>query len=257
MQIVYKSCVWQVKRLNYKMTVQYDGTRYSGWQRQGNTDNTIQGRIEKTISRLLEEPAEISGSGRTDSGVHALGQVANFRTEQRLDCEDFLLRLNEALPGDIAVTALSLASPRFHARLSAKEKVYQYTIWNSPIPNVLERRYVFQLSEPLDVEKMRETADLMLGTHDFRGFSTGRTKKSTIRTIKSIDIRTEGPRIELTFTGNGFLYNMVRILTGTLIEAGFGQRTPDSVLKVFETLDRQKAGFTAPPQGLCFMQVIY
>ena len=239
------------------MTVQYDGARYSGWQRQGNTENTIQSRIEKVISGLLHEPVEISGSGRTDAGVHSLGQVANFRTEQRLDCGDFLLRLNEALPGDIAVTSVSLASPRFHARLNAKEKVYRYTIWNSPIPNVLERRYVYQVSAPLDIQTMEDAAHLMLGTHDFKGFSTGHTKKSTIRTIKSVDIRTEGPRVELTFTGNGFLYNMVRILTGTLIETGLGQRTPEAVLRVFETMDRQDAGFTAPPHGLCFMQVIY
>lgn len=243
--------------MNYKMTVQYDGTRYSGWQRQGNTENTIQGRMEKILSCLLEEPVEISGSGRTDAGVHALGQVANFRTEQRLDCAAFLQQLNEALPGDLAVIALSDASPRFHARLSAKEKVYRYTIWNSPIHNVLERRYVYQFAEPLDIEAMEDTANLLLGTHDYKGFSAGRTKKSTIRTIKSIEIKTHGPRMEITFTGNGFLYNMVRILTGTIIEAGLGQRTPDSVLQVFDSLDRQKAGFTAPPQGLCFMKVIY
>ena len=254
---MYNDPVWKVKRLNYKMTVQYDGTRYSGWQRQGNTENTIQGRLEKVLSRLLAEAVAISGSGRTDAGVHALGQVANFRTEQRLNCGDFLLQVNEALPGDLAVTALSAASPRFHARLSAKEKVYRYTIWNSPIPNVLERRYVYQLAEPLNISTMEDTAQLLLGTHDFKGFSTGRTKKSTVRTIKSVEIRTDGPRVELIFRGNGFLYNMVRILTGTLIESGLGQRAPESVNRVFDTLDRQEAGFTAPPQGLCFMEVIY
>ena len=239
------------------MTIQYDGARYSGWQRQGNTDNTIQGRLEHHLSQLLEEPVEVSGSGRTDAGVHALGQVANFKTDQTLDCGDFLLRLNEALPGDIAVTALSMASPRFHARLSAKEKTYRYTIWNSPIPNVLERRYLCQISQPLDIQAMQAAAQRMLGTHDFRGFSTGRTKKSTVRTVKSIEFSTKGPRLELTFTGNGFLHNMVRILTGTLIEVGLGQRPAESVSQVLETLQRQDAGYTAPPQGLCLMHVIY
>lgn len=243
--------------MNYKMTVQYDGTRYSGWQRQGNTDNTIQGRLELHLRTLLGVPVEVNGSGRTDAGVHALGQVANFQTDQRLDCGDFLLRLNEALPGDIGVTSLSVASLRFHARLSAKEKTYRYTIWNSPIPNVLERRYICQIAGPLDVEAMREASQGLLGTHDFRGFSADRTKKSTVRTIKSIDFSGDGPRLELTFTGNGFLRSMVRILTGTLIEVGLGQRSGASALRALETMQRQDAGFTAPPQGLCLMNVRY
>lgn len=242
--------------MNYKMTIQYDGARYSGWQRQGNTDRTVQARLEKTLSELLQQPVEVQGSGRTDAGVHAIGQVASFRTDGPVP-DDFLLRLNESLPQDIAVTALSPASPRFHARLSAKEKVYRYTVWNSPIPNVLERRYLFQVPEPLDIPAMRAAADRMLGTHDFAGFSADKTKKTTVRCLKSVEIRQDGTRIELLFTGNGFLRSMVRILTGTLIEVGLGQRTPDSVDEVFSACDRQKAGFTAPAQGLCLMQVIY
>lgn len=240
------------------MTVQYDGARYSGWQRQGNTDNTIQGRLEKVLSRLLVENVEISGSGRTDAGVHAVGQVANFKTEQTIaDCEAFLKALNEVLPGDIAVTRLTAASPRFHARLSAKEKTYRYTVWNSVIPNVLERRYQYQLAEHLDETAMRDAAVRLLGTHDFAGFSTGHTKKSTIRSLKSVEIRREGDRVELSFTGNGFLRNMVRIMTGTLLEVGLGTRAPESIDVILETCDRQKAGATAPPQGLCLMQVLY
>ncbi len=242
---------------NYKMTVQYDGTRYSGWQRQGNTSFTIQGKLEQTLSRLLEEPISVSGSGRTDGGVHALGQVANFRTSAFPDCEKFRAQLNDALPEDIFVSELRPAGERFHARLSAREKVYRYTIENGAERNVFARKYVYHVAEPLDMDKMTRAANLLLGTHDFRGYSTGHTKKSTVRHLSSIDIRREGENLTLTFMGNGFLYNMVRILTGTLIEVGLGQRTTESVLTVLESGKRTDAGFTAPPQGLCLMEVHY
>jgi tRNA pseudouridine38-40 synthase len=206
---------------------------------------------------LLETQVEITGSGRTDAGVHALGQVANFHTEVPIACEIFLGTLNEALPGDIAVSSLHSAAPRFHARLSAKEKTYRYTIWNSPISDVFGRRYQYAIVEPLDLPAMERAAAYLLGTHDFSGYSTGRTKKSTVRALKAVKIQQQGPKVELFFTANGFLYNMVRILTGTLIEVGLGRRTPESVLEPLETLDRQKAGFTAPPQGLCLMEVQY
>jgi len=239
------------------MTVQYDGSRYSGWQRQGNTDNTIQYKLEKTISEMLGETIEVAGSGRTDAGVHALGQVANFKTEQRLVLEDFYQTINEMLPGDIAVTSVGVASPRFHARLSAKEKTYRYSIRNDVAPDVFGRRYQYQIKEPLDLGAMKAAAQLFIGTYDFKGFSTGHTKKSTIRAIKTVDIKVDGSLIEIYFTGNGFLYNMVRIMTGTLLEVGLGQRSPESILRVFETKDRKDAGFTAPPQGLCLMEVMY
>ena len=243
--------------MNYKMTVQYDGSRYSGWQRQGNTASTVQGKLERILSSLLGTPVEISGSGRTDAGVHALGQVANFKVDEPLSCEEFLVRFNEALPRDIAVTQLGAASPRFHARLSAKEKTYRYTIWNSSVSNVFERRYLYQLPEKLDLGAMEQTGELLMGTHDFRGFSTGHTKKSTVRALQKAEIRKDGDRVEIFFTANGFLYNMARIMAGTMIEAGLHQRAPESVTEVFETCDRKLAGFTAPPQGLCLMQVMY
>ena len=244
--------------MNYKMTVQYDGGRYSGWQRQGNTDKTIQSRLEQTLSELLSQRIEVHGSGRTDAGVHALGQIASFRTEGAIPEPDrFLVTLNAALPGDIAVTRLGPASERFHARLNAKEKTYRYTIWNSPISNVMERRFMYQVPEPLDDARMKETARRLVGTHDFSGFSTGHTKKSTVRHLRSAEVLRRDHRVELVFTGNGFLYNMVRIMSGTLIEAGLGQRDPESVDVVFETCDRKLAGFTAPPYGLCLMQVLY
>ena len=242
--------------VNYKMTLQYDGTRYSGWQRQGNTGHTIQARVEQALTALLGASVEISGSGRTDAGVHALGQVASFHTDAPMP-EDALPRLNALLPGDIAVTRLGPASQRFHARLSAREKTYRYTVWNSPIPDVLGRRFQYQLPEPLDDEAMTQAARLLLGTHDFAGYSTGRTKKTTVRHLRAIELRREGARLELYFTGNGFLRNMVRILTGTLLEVGLGARTPETVLEPLETCDRQRAGATAPAQGLCLMEVYY
>lgn len=242
---------------NYRALIQYDGTRYSGWQRQGNTAATIQGRLEKAISGLLGEEVELHGSGRTDAGVHALGQVANFKTNARLELPRFTAELNGVLPEDIAVLELALAEPRFHARLNAREKVYRYTIRNSVIPDVFRRRFEYGLKEPLDLGKMQTAAELMLGTHDFRGFSTGRTKKSTLRQVRSIEIEKTGDRVDITYTGEGFLYNMVRIMTGTLIEVGLGQRNGDSILDVFASKDRALAGFTAPAQGLCLMEVRY
>ncbi len=240
------------------MLIQYDGTRYSGWQRQGNTENTIQEKIEQALSTLFQENVEIVGSGRTDAGVHALGQVANFRINQiPSDLNAILEAINQILPNDIAVLRLSVASPRFHARLSAKEKIYRYTVWNSQIPNVFERRYQYQLAGHLNDRAIQDAAIRLLGTHDFSGFATGHTKKSTIRNLKSIEVKREGDRVELFFTGNGFLRNMVRIMTGTLLEVGMGLRAPESIDDVLETCDRQKAGTTAPPQGLCLMQVLY
>ena len=240
------------------MLIQYDGTRYSGWQRQGNTENTIQEKIEQTLSTLFQEKVEIVGSGRTDAGVHALGQVANFRINQiPSDLNAILEAINQILPNDIAVLRLSVASPRFHARLSAKEKIYRYTVWNSQIPNVFERRYQYQVAGHLNDRAIQDAAIRLLGTHDFSGFATGHTKKSTIRNLKSIEVKREGDRVELFFTGNGFLRNMVRIMTGTLLEVGMGLRAPESIDDVLETCDRQKAGTTAPPQGLCLMQVLY
>lgn len=186
-----------------------------------------------------------------------MGQVANFRAKAFLDCEKFRRQLNEALHEDIYVSDLRLAGERFHARFSAKEKVYRYTIETGAERNVFARKYVYHLPEVPDIGRMQDTAALLLGTHDFKGFSTGRTKKTTVRHLSSIDIRREGANVTLTFTGNGFLYNMVRILVGTLIEAGLGQRAPESVLSVLETGDRSGAGFTAPAQGLCLMEVRY
>lgn len=243
---------------NYKLTIQYDGARYRGWQIQGNTDQTIQGKLEAVISRLANESVEIHGSGRTDAGVHALGQVANVKLSRPVEPELFLGKLNCYLPEDIAVISVEAVPERFHARLNAQSKTYRYRIWNSAIPNVLERKFLYQIPEPLDLAAMRQAAAYLTGTHDFRSFcGLKRFKKSTVRTITALEIDRHGPEVQLTFIGNGFLMRMVRILAGTLVEVGLHQRTPASMADIIAAQDRSVAGQALPPQGLTLMQVEY
>ena len=242
---------------NIRLDICYDGTRYNGWQRQTAHDNTIQGKLETALSRILGEPIEISASGRTDTGVHARGQVANFHTGSRMDCADLLAELRKYLPEDIGIYSCREVSPRFHARLNALEKTYQYRLWNSDTPCVFDRRFVAVVEEALDVGAMSETAQLLLGTHDFSAFCANKKmKKSTVRTIKSFTVERVGEEIRFTVTGNGFLHNMVRILVGTLIEVGRGERSADSIPELFGA-KREQAGFLAPGKGLCLMEVRY
>lgn len=243
---------------NYKLTIQYDGTRYRGWQVQGNTDQTIQGRLEAVITRLIGTPVELHGSGRTDAGVHALGQVANVKLPSPIEPATFLQQINTYLPADIAVVALTPASDRFHARLNATSKTYCYRIWNSPIPNVMERNYSLHFPAPLDLGAMQQAATYLIGTHDFRSFcGLKRFKKSTVRTLFSVEIHQTGAALTLQFCGNGFLMRMVRILTGTLLEVGTGQRTPSSMTDLLAVQDRSAAGPAAPPHGLTLLCVTY
>ena len=245
-------------RRNFKLTLCYDGGRYRGWQRQGNTDNTIQFKLETLLSRLLGQPVELAASGRTDAGVHARRQVCSFRADTELPCNIMLTELRNYLPEDIGALALEEAPERFHARLSCREKSYVYRVWNSAEPNVFERKYLYAFPEELDEEAMRRAAALLLGTHDFTAFCSNKhMKKSAVRTLKSIDFARCGGELRITFTGDGFLYNMVRILTGTLLEVGSGQRTAESVLDALESRDRERAGFTAPAQGLFLWDVRY
>ena len=242
---------------NIRLDLCYDGTRYNGWQRQKVHDNTIQGKIETALSRILEETIEISASGRTDTGVHARGQVANFHTESRMDCEEILEQLRRYLPEDIGVYSCREVSPRFHSRLNALEKTYQYRVWNSEMPCVFDRRFVAEFPEELDVDAMQEAALLLLGTHDFSAFCANKKmKKSTVRTIKAFTVESVGEEIRFTVTGNGFLHNMVRILVGTLIEVGRGERNLESIPELFGG-KREQAGFLAPGKGLCLMEVRY
>lgn len=243
---------------NIKLWIQYDGTRYSGWQSQEHTGQTIQGKLTAVLERMTGETVELQGSGRTDAGVHALGQVANFHTKSSLSCEKMLCYMNRYLPEDIAVIQVEEAEPRFHSRLNAVRKTYVYRIWNSPIPNVWERKYLYLVEEKLDLEVMQRAAELLCGTHDFRAFcSNKRMKKSTVRTLESIEMEKEGSELCLIFTGNGFLYNMVRILTGTLIEVGLHKKEPEEMTEILESQERERAGFTAPAQGLYLKKVGY
>ena len=242
---------------NLRLDICYDGTRYRGWQRLPGRDDTIQGKLETVLSRILEEPIEISGSGRTDAGVHAEHQVANFHCRNRMKTEDILTNLRRYLPEDIGIYSCRDVSERFHARLNAKEKTYRYRIWNSDKPCVFERRYVASFPEHLDLAAMEQASAYMLGEHDFSAFcGNARMKKSTVRYIRSIVVETVGPEIRISVTGNGFLHNMVRILVGTLIEAGRGVRSVDSIPELFGG-KRAEAGFLAPAQGLCLMEVEY
>ena len=243
---------------NFRLTLCYDGGRYRGWQRQGNTDNTIQAKLETLLSRLLEQPVELAASGRTDAGVHARRQVCSFRADTELSTNIMLTELRKYLPDDIGALALEEASERFHARLSCREKTYVYRIWNSAAPDVFERRYRYAFPAALDEEAMRRAAALLLGTHDFTAFCSNRhMKKSAVRTLRSIDFERSGGELRIVFTGDGFLYNMVRILTGTLLEAGSGQRSAERVTDALESRDRARAGFTAPAQGLFLWDVKY
>lgn len=244
--------------MNYKAVIQYEGTRYRGWQVQGNTENTIQGKLETLLFRMAGTSVEVHGSGRTDAGVHAAGQVISFRCSSGRSTEEIRKYMNRYLPEDIAVLSVEEAEPRFHARLHAVRKTYVYRIWNSETPDVFGRRFLTRVEEPLDVDAMRAAAVFLCGTHDYRAFcSLKRFKKSTVRTVEEIRIRQEGSMIELMFVGNGFLYHMVRILTGTLTEVGLGLRDADSVKDILESRDRTSAGRLMPPEGLMLMNVEY
>lgn len=244
--------------MNYKLLLQYDGTRLNGWQKQGNTDNTIQGKLEAILQHLYGEYVEIHGSGRTDAGVHALGQVANFHAPAKFSTEEIKSTLNEYLSKDIRVLKVETVEERFHARLTAKGKTYEYRIDNGEIANVFQRKYTMREEIPLDLEAMRKAAGCFIGTHDFKTFCANKKmKKSTVRTIYSIDIEEKEGIVAIRYTGNGFLYNMVRILTGTLIEAGRGKRAPEEMQSILEAQDRGAAGFTAPAQGLFLVEVTY
>lgn len=242
--------------MNYKMVIEYEGTHYKGWQRQISTENTIQGVIEKAIELAVGEKVEINGSGRTDAGTHALGQVASFRLEN--EYENLMDKINEKLPADIRIVSLNKASDRFHARLNAIGKTYCYKIDTGKKMNVFTRRTINHFEFELDFDKMVEASKILIGTHDFKSFCANKKmKKSTIRTINSIEIEKFGTEIHFTYRGSGFLYNMVRILTGTLIEVGLGKIEVSQITEIIEAKDRAKAGMTMPARGLTLVSVEY
>ena len=242
---------------NIRLDICYDGTRYKGWQRLPGADGSIQGKLEQTLSRILGEAVEISGSGRTDAGVHAAHQTANFHTRSDMPCARLLEQLRRYLPEDIGIYSCKDVSERFHARLNALEKTYRYRIWNSDAPCVFDRRFVAVVEQRLDLAAMRQAAKHLEGTHDFSAFCANRHfKKSTVRSIRALEITRSGEEIQITVTGNGFLHNMVRILVGTLVEVGQGSRAADSIPELFGAA-RSEAGMLMPPQGLCLMEVFY
>lgn len=242
---------------NIRLDICYDGTRYRGWQRLPGKDDTIQGKLETCLSKILSEQIEISGSGRTDAGVHARGQVANFHCDSAMPCDEILSQLRRYLPEDIGIYSCKDCSPRFHARLNAREKTYCYRIWNSEAPCVFDRRYVTVLPGALDMAAMEQAARYFMGEHDFSAFcGNPKFKKSTVRFIRSVMTERLGEEIRISFTGNGFIHNQVRIMVGTLIEVGRGVRKADSIPDLFGG-KRSDAGFLAPAQGLCLMEVTY
>ena len=242
---------------NLRLDLCYDGTRYKGWQRLSQSDQTIQAKLENALSRILDEPIEVSGSGRTDAGTHAKNQVANFHCRNTMQCNEILLQLRRYLPEDIGIYSCKEVSDRFHARLNAKTKTYCYRIWNSESPCVFDRKYVYIEPKQLDLEAMRIAASDYIGTHDFAAFCANKNfKKSTQRAIMSFDIVKSGDELKFIVTGNGFLHHMVRIMVGTLIEIGLGDRPVDSI-KTLYGKGRADAGITLPACGLCLMEVNY
>lgn len=242
---------------NLRLDLCYDGTRYRGWQRLPGREDTIQGKLETALTRILGENIEISGSGRTDAGVHAKGQVANFHCQSDLPADQLLQQLRKYLPEDIGIYACKDCSPRFHARLNALEKTYLYRIHNSEDPCVFDRRYVAVMPEKLDLSQMQIAAQHLCGEHDFSAFcGNPKFKKSTIRFVRSAIVERVEEEIQIRFTGNGFIHNQVRIMVGTLVEVGRGQRDAHSIPTLFGG-KRSEAGFLAPAQGLCLQEVTY
>lgn len=246
---------------NYKLTLAYDGTRYLGWQKLGERGSkdygrTIQGKLETLLSKLTGEAVEVNGAGRTDAGVHAAGQTANFKTAFAAVPAEIMTYCNQYLPEDIAVLTVEEMPERFHARLHARGKLYCYRIHNGPTPDVFRQRFEYRVAGPLDMAAMEAAAAQLCGEHDFRPFcASKRTKKSTVRTVDTIRLVRDGAKIEVCFHGSGFLYNMVRILTGTLIEVGLGRRRPEEIGAIFA--GERPAGYTAPAHGLTLERVDY
>ncbi len=243
---------------NFKFVVSYDGTRYFGWEHQPNTDMTIQGKLENVLEKMTGEPVELIGAGRTDAGVHAKSMICNAFLETPLNEAEIRDYMNRYLPEDIGVIRVHMAGDRFHSRYNATGKTYSYTCFYGVIKPIFDRKYVYILDRKPDVSLMREAAKYLEGEHDFASFCANpKMKKSTVRRINSIEILLQGDYITLTFKGTGFLQHMVRILTGTLLEVGWGMRTPESMVTLLNACDRKLAGETAPAQGLCLIEVDY
>lgn len=240
-----------------KLALEYDGTAYHGWQVQPGLD-TIQGRVEAALSRLAGSSVHVMGAGRTDAGVHALGQIASCNVAVRLDDLRLHRALNALLPKDIVVTSVESAPVTFDARRSARAKTYRYTLLRRTYPSALEGRYCLYVPYAVDMEAMAEAAQCLVGTHDFSAFRAGTCAAATpIRTVRRAAWRAEGDRWRFEIEGNAFLQHMVRIIVGTLLDVGRGRRRPADVPEILASRDRRRAGKTAPPHGLCLVAVEY
>lgn len=243
--------------MRVRITIEYDGTNYAGWQTQKNAV-TVQETIETAIFEATGETVRITGAGRTDAGVHALGQVAHFDITMPIPAEKLSYVLNLVLPEDIRVRESIGVQEEFHARRDAKAKHYRYAIYNAPHASALYRNMTAHVRQPLDVEKMKVAANFLVGQHDFAAFqATGSNLKGTVRTIYSLQVTQIAENIYIDITGNGFLYNMVRIIAGTLIEIGKGQKQPGDMATILAGVERKYAGATAPARGLTMMSVYY
>jgi len=240
-----------------KLTVAYDGTNYHGWQIQPEGD-TIEAELDKHLSELLKEEIHVTGASRTDAGVHAMGNVAVFNTDARMPVDKIAFAMNTRLPSDIKVQKSEQVPDDFHPRFCKVRKTYRYQIWNRAIPNPLISRYSTFYYYPLDASKMDQAARYLLGRHDFSSFCTAKPDRPNhVRTIFDISVKRDGDLITLMITGDGFLYNMVRIIAGTLLRIGGGQMEPSSMKTILEAKDRGLAGDTARPEGLTLMEIEY
>ncbi len=243
---------------NLKMSIEYDGTRYKGWQKQKGDIPTIQAKIENVLSKMTGEDIQVVGCGRTDSGVHAENYIANFHTNCTLTVDDMLNYLYEFLPEDIVVKSMKDTTERFHARYNVKSKTYVYRINNNRFRSVFNRKYAYHTDEELNLNEMRNAAEVLIGTHDFKSFTSLKSStKSTVRTINYIHITEDDGMIEIEVNGNSFLLNMVRIITGTLLEVGKGNLKRDDIERILKEMKRSEAGPIAQAKGLCLKSIQY
>ncbi len=243
---------------NFKLLLAYDGSRYSGWQRLGHTGNTIQGKLEAVLSRMTGTQIEVIGSGRTDAGVHAAGQTANFHADTEKTPAEILNYLQQYLPEDIGVLSVEEVDAKFHSRFHVISKTYVYRIWTSEQPCVFERKYVWPERSQFDLCAMKKASEYFVGSHDFMALCSNKhLKKSSVRHIFSLDIEQTDQELRFTVTGDGFLYNMVRIMVGTLLAVGRGELMSSDIPRILESRNRENAGPTVPARGLCLMEVQY
>jgi tRNA pseudouridine38-40 synthase len=236
---------------NYRLLIQYDGGRYKGWQRLGNSENTIQGKIENVLSEMVGKRIEIIGCSRTDAGVHAIAQIANFKISENLTESEIKDYLNKYLPQDLSIKEVKLVPDGFHARFNAKDKIYLYKIWNEEYTNPFMRKYSMHVNKKLNIARMKDASQYFIGEHDFTAFTNAKSKtKSMVREIYSIDIEENAGLIQIRVRGNGFLHNMVRRIVGTLREVGLGEEGAENIPRIMNSKERNQVGLIADACGL-------